>query len=109
MTTEYFQIIGDLIIMLIALFAIFFILKKIRFSKTPEHKKVNIVNIVPVGAKEKIILVEVKGVSLLVGSTQNHIETLYVFNSEDSQPAPMNEADGEKSPFAEELSGLMKS
>lgn len=94
------NLLGVIILMVIAVY----ILKKLKVSKHPNAKQIKIINTVPIGSKERIILVEVNNTVLLLGATPNHIETLYVFN----EPEPEHSAvDEYRNPtFAEEMSAL---
>ena len=82
MTTEYTHMLVSLfgIIALIAVF--FFVVKKFKLASYAGSKQIKILNAVSIGPKEKMLLVEVNKTVLLIGATTNHIETLYVFNSE---------------------------
>lgn len=106
MESEYTHIIFNLLAVIALLGVLFFVAKKLRFNKCPENKKINIINAVSIGAKEKIILLEVNNAILLVGATPMHIETLYVFN-ENEPVRELKESKLAKEPtFAEQLTAL---
>lgn len=89
-----------------------FLLRKFKLAKYASNKHIKIVNIVPIGAKERIILLEVNKTILLVGATPSHIETLYVFNELDpaiSQSEFIADVDAnQKNTFMEKLAALTK-
>jgi flagellar biogenesis protein FliO len=58
---------------------------------------------VSIGAKEKMLLVEVNKTVLLIGATPSHIETLYVFNELETEPAVVTSTHKK---FAEQVSSL---
>jgi flagellar protein FliO/FliZ len=86
MGTEYVHVILSLLAVVALMLGLVFLLKKFKLTRYAVNKHIKIINIVPVGAKEKIILMEVNNTVLLVGATPNHIETLHVFNELESKP-----------------------
>lgn len=84
MSSEYTHVILNLIIILTLMVSVVFFIKKFKLTKYGANKHVNIINVVPIGAKEKIILLEVNNLTLLIGATPNHIATLHVFNDKKS-------------------------
>lgn len=106
MGNEYIHVIVNLFAVLIIMFGLLYVYKKVRTAKFVGKKHINIVNIVPVGTKEKIILMEVNNTVLLVGATPNHIRTLYVFDEIESiKPGTESQAvKGET--FAEAMKSL---
>jgi flagellar biogenesis protein FliO len=55
-------------------------LKKLSTRKTKLNQDIKILQVVPIGNKEKILLLAVKNQTILVGATPNHIETLHIFS-----------------------------
>lgn len=80
MEISYLHIILNMLLVIGLIIVCMFTLKKIRAVKYANNKSIRVVNVVPIGTKEKIILVEVNNTTLVLGATPNHIETLYVFN-----------------------------
>ncbi len=103
MASQYIHMIVNLLAILAVMFGIILVSKKFKLSKYAGNKYIKIINMVPVGAKEKIILVEVNQAYLLLGATPNHIETLHVFNELISTPTLVNEQASKKSAFSEHL------
>lgn len=77
--SEYSHLIVNLFGVIALLFALLYILKKVKTAKHASNKHIKIINTVAIGAKERIILIEVNNTTLLVGATPTHIETLHVF------------------------------
>lgn len=103
MGSEYGHIILNLVVVLGLIIFLLYLLKKFKFAKKGGAQHIKIINMVPVGAKEKIILLEVNKAILLIGATPNHIETLYVFNeleALENKSVPAH--------FSEQLTALMK-
>ena len=107
MGNEYTHIILNLVAVLVLMFGLVFILKKLKLSKFATNKHIKIINMVAVGAKEKIILMEVNNAFLLVGATPNHIETLYVFNELEPVKSTTDEEVAQKSSFSERMRSLI--
>ena len=79
MGNEYVHIVINLLIVLFLLVLFVFALKKIKLGRVGTNKHIKVLNMVSIGAKEKIVLVEINNTCLLLGSTPNQISTLHVF------------------------------
>lgn len=80
MINEYMHILLNLFAVLSLIFITLFVLKKIKSNRYSANKYINIIQVVPVGAKERVILLEANNVFLLVGATPNHITVLHSFD-----------------------------
>ncbi len=80
MTSLYGYSILNLLAVLTFIFVLMYVLKKLKLAKYAQNRHIRIINSVPIGGKEKILLLEVNNTFLLLGATPNHIETLYVFD-----------------------------
>jgi flagellar protein FliO/FliZ len=96
MGSEYTHVFLNLFAVIALMGLLFFLMKKFKLAKYASNKHIKIINIVPIGTKEKVILMEVNNTMLLLGATPNHIETLYVFN----ELMPTEESVEEKKDFA---------
>jgi flagellar protein FliO/FliZ len=64
---------------------LFFIIKKINSVKTMKQDGVKILNMMHLGSKQRLILVEVNETTLLLGATEHQIQKLHKFKKrEDS-------------------------
>lgn len=73
------------------IFALVFILNKVKSIKQNHASAIHILNSVSIGAKERILLIEVNEKTLLIGATPTHIETLHLFENDSSQPSLSSE------------------
>ncbi len=84
MGSEYIHALFNLFLVLAFIAIVFFLLRKMRLTTFKGSKLVNLIQVVPIGQKEKIILLEANQTLILLGVTANHIETLHIFESVDS-------------------------
>ncbi|MDR3476578.1 MAG: flagellar biosynthetic protein FliO [Gammaproteobacteria bacterium] len=103
MENQYIHMVANLIAVLAFILVLVYLLKKLKSSKYSTNQMIKIMNVVSVGTKEKVILMEVNNTILLVGATPNHIETLYVF---DASEAEDKKAAINKNSYAEEVANL---
>lgn len=85
MTEQYLHVILNLFLVLIALFTVLYFVKKFKIGKYANEQQIKILNMVSIGTKEKIVLVEINQTKLLLGATPNHIETLYSFTDTEAE------------------------
>lgn len=90
MENEYVHIIVNLIAVLALMIGLIYILRRFKQTKYNNKQGINILHVVPVGTKEKIMLVEVNQSVLLLGATANHIETLYIFDQAETEKSYLN-------------------
>lgn len=76
------HIIVNLAGLLIAIIFFFYIIQKIKMTKVNLNKDIKVINSLSIGAKEKIILLEVNKQLLLIGATQSSLNTLHVFQDD---------------------------
>lgn len=107
MENEYLHILLNLFAVVVLIFVCIYVLRRLKFPKAVNKQGINILHVMPLGSKEKILLVEVNRSLLLLGATANHIETLYVF---DQNEAEQRSAKSESAfaPFANALEGAQK-
>ena len=80
MTTDYMHVILSLFLVVICILVLMYFLKKLHASAYQKNQHIKIINSLPVGPKEKLLLIEVNNTYLLLGATATQIETLYAFN-----------------------------
>lgn len=100
MGMEYFHVMLSLAAVISLMLVLVYFIKKFKLTRYAANKHVKVINIIPIGSKEKIILVQVKDSKLLLGVTANHIETLYVFNETDREE--------KASEFAEKMEAVIQ-
>jgi flagellar biosynthetic protein FliO len=104
MESEYLHFGLNLLLVLALMIGLAFLLKKIKQVKYSGSNQIKIVNAVSIGAKEKIVLLEVNGSTLLIGATANQITTLHRFNELELLEAKL---DGEPA-FKKEMMNIME-
>ena len=80
MQSEYAHVIANLVAVIALMSVLMFFMKKFKLTKFAANKHIKIINVMPIGAKEKIILMEVNKKFLLLGATSSQIKTLHVFD-----------------------------
>lgn len=84
MINEYAHILLNLFAVLALIVVSLFILRKIKTSRYGTNKHhIDIIQVLPIGPKEKILLVKAQNTLLLLGATSTHIEVLHVFDPAD--------------------------
>lgn len=86
METEYLHMIENLVVAISVLLLLAYIVKRLTRAKIPADQSIKMLHAIPVGSKEKILLVTVNNTKLLIGATPTHIETLYVFSEDQTAP-----------------------
>lgn len=84
MTSEYMHMIVNLLLVLALMFALVFLLKKFKLTKYSTNKHIKLINGISIGAKEKIILIEVFHKKFLIGATPHQVQTLHVFDQSET-------------------------
>lgn len=109
----YTDIIFSLLIVLMIILIGAFVLKKFQTSKFSKVKKIQLIDSVYVGNKEKIILVNVNNRSLLVGVTQNNITLLdnHIMTDEETEALSksVQKSDNSQSTFQKKLVNALSS
>ncbi len=106
MTSLYGYSILNLLAVLTFIFVLMYVVKKLKLSKYAQNRHIKIINSVPIGGKEKILLLEVNNTFLLLGATPNHIETLYVFDElKETQTVTANAGNEIREPTFSALGG----
>lgn len=103
MQLDYTHMIMNLVLMLIVVFILVVALKKIRFSKLSKGRQITILNTMPIGSKERVILLEVNNTNILIGATPTSISTLHVFNQMDAAKIVTDDYLNEMKSFSETL------
>lgn len=107
MGSEYAHILLNLLAVIALLVVIFYVARKMKLNKYSENKKINIINAVSIGSKEKIILLEVNNAILLIGATPTQIATLHVFEEGDSIRLTAESKVTQEPTFAEHLTNAL--
>lgn len=103
MGSEYLQVILSLLGVLSLIFGSMFFLRKFKLARFATNKYIKILNMVSVGPKEKIILMEVNNTFILVGATPNHIDTLHTFKEMEPAKATLEDQAIRSTSFTEHM------
>jgi len=77
------QMTVSLLIVMGTLFLFFLLLKKIKDSKIMHNKMIQVLSVIAVGQKEKVMLLEVHNQKILIGITSQSIQTLLELHTVD--------------------------
>ena len=72
---------GSLALVVIALLALVWFMRRLRQVQAPSRAGVNVVAQIPVGMKERLLVVQVEDQKLLVGCTPSSMQTLHQWSS----------------------------
>lgn len=78
--TNYLHLVFGLCLVIVIFFVVAFLLKKINMSGAPSSSALKVLAGLPLGTKEKIILIEAGKKQILIGVCQGNINTLHVFD-----------------------------
>lgn len=106
MESELIHAVINLGIVIALLWISFVLVRKFKLTKQAANKHIKLVNMLSLGTKEKIILLEVNHVFLLIGVTPTHIETLHVFNESERKKFLEQEEKGQRISFSELVEGF---
>ena len=88
MDIEYINHIVNLLFVLLLIITAAFLLKRSKFAGRIANKNIKVISHFSIGAKEKLVLIEVDQQKILLGVTAHQIRTLHAFDArEDSPPA----------------------
>ncbi len=75
------QTFAMLAIVIFLIFILAYVMRKVVALRSPAGNAIKISSVLPLGTRERIVLIEVKEVSLLVGVTATTMNVLHVFPS----------------------------
>lgn len=81
MMNEYASVLLNLTLVILLMVAILLLVRKFKLTKFGKGKFVNIIQVLPIGQKEKIVLLEINNSYILLGATANRIETLHIYEN----------------------------
>lgn len=95
-----------LLVVVAAIIGFAWLLKKIQERSGLQKNEMKLTSVMPLGTREKAVLVDVKGVSILLGVAPGRVSALHVFDSreEDDAQSQQSEPQSTKEPTATEVS-----
>ena len=103
--TELLGFAASLIVVLGAILFLGWLYSRAKFTAGGSGDVINIIASRALGAKERLMLVEIAGKQLLVGMTPNHVQTLHVFDAPVAKPKGKI---GRPAKNMEEIPGLLE-
>ena len=94
----------SLLLIVAAIMALAWVYTRLQGGRARNGGVIRIVAAQPLGAKERVMLVDVAGQHLLIGVTASQIRTLHVLDEPVQASAPAAESSG----FAEKLRGIVQ-
>ncbi len=91
---------------LILIFACSWMLKRFNINKFGMTNSLSVSGVLPIGAKEKVVVVDIEGTRLVLGVTATNITKLHTLDVVDESSSPMKEE--KKSPISSDFSEKMK-
>ena len=106
MSNDYVHVVLNLGVVMLLIAFLVFLLKKLKMTRQDGTRKIQILNMVSIGAKERIIMLEANNKTLLIGATPNSISTLHVFDEVKELSDESDEPVLDHESFAEQIKGL---
>jgi flagellar protein FliO/FliZ len=100
----FFQVIFALTLVLLAIFAAAWVVRRMVGGQMAGNRQLRVVSGVMVGAKERVVIVEVADTWLVLGVTASEVSTLHTLPKPD---LPADEA-VPAGPFADRLAGILR-
>jgi flagellar protein FliO/FliZ len=100
---DYFKVIVTLFFVVGLIFACAWLIRRMSGGVGINQKHIQVVSVMPLGTREKLMIVRAASEYLLIGVTPNGIQTLHQFD----EPIELNDPT-QVSPFADRLKGLLK-
>ena len=101
--SDYFKLTLTLIFIVGLIFACGWLVRRMAGGTSFNHRHIKVLSVMPLGTREKLMLVKAFDDYLLLGVTNNNINTLHRFDEPpDLTELPLT------SPFADRMKGLLK-
>jgi flagellar protein FliO/FliZ len=102
---NYIQVFLGLLVVVVAIVAMAWMIKRIGYIQTRTHGALRIVGGVPVSQRERILLLQVGKEQIVIGVAPGHISTLHVLKEPIDVDAPAQTVQGS---FYERLQSVLK-
>lgn len=100
---DYFRVTLMLILIVGLIFACAWLVRRMSGGVGVNQRHIQVLSVMPLGTREKIMIIRAASEYLLIGVTPNGIQTLHRFDG----PVDLGE-NNPMSPFADRLKGLLK-
>lgn len=102
-TQDYFKVMMALVFIVGLIFACAWVIRRMSGGVGINQKHIQVMSVMPLGTREKLMIVRAANEYLLLGVTPNGIHTLHRFD----EPIDLHDS-AQTSPFADRLKGLLK-
>jgi flagellar protein FliO/FliZ len=100
---DYVKVVLTLIFIVGLIFACAWLIRRMSGGVGINQKHMQVISVMPLGTREKLMIIRAASEYLLIGVTPNGIQTLHSFD----EPIDLNDPT-QASPFADRLKGLLK-
>lgn len=100
---DYLKVFAALIFIVGLIFACAWLIRRMSGGVGMNQKHIQVMSVMPLGTREKLMIIRAADEYLLLGVTPNGIQTLHRFD----EPINLNDP-AQASPFADRLKGLLK-
>lgn len=100
---DYFKVVLTLIFIVGLIFACAWLVRRMSGGLSVNQRHIQVLSVMPLGTREKLMIIKAAHETLLIGVTPNGINTLHRYD----EPIDLNDAI-QRSPFADRLKGLLK-
>lgn len=101
--TNYSKVLLALVFIVGLIFACAWLMRRMSGGVGLNQKHIQVMSVMPLGTREKLMIIRAANEYLLIGVTPNGIQTLHQFDEPIDLATDMN-----SSPFADRLKGLLK-
>lgn len=103
MSQDYFKVIVTLVFIVGLIFACAWVIRRMSGGVGVNQKHIQVLSVMPLGTREKLMIIRAASETLLIGVTPSGIQTLHRFD----EPIDLNDGN-QASPFADRLKGILK-
>ncbi|MDN3649372.1 flagellar biosynthetic protein FliO [Reinekea marina] len=100
---DYVKVFLMLILIVGLIFACAWLVRRMSGGLSVNQRHIQVLSVMPLGTREKLMIIKAAHETLLIGVTPNGINTLHRYD----EPIDLNDAI-QRSPFADRLKGLLK-
>jgi len=100
---DYMKVVLTLVFIVGLIFACAWLIRRMSGGVGVNQKHIQVLSVMPLGTREKLMIIRAASEYLLIGVTPNGIQTLHRFD----EPIDLNNPN-QASPFADRLKGLLK-
>ncbi len=104
-TSQSFDVLGALLGVLVLIFAVAWILKRLQYSQSSTRRHLKVISVLPLSNRERVVLLQAGAEQVLMGVSSAGIQHLHTLKEPVGEKAGSAEASPPR--FAEQLRNLM--